>query len=1139
MLNPNPRWTGFRPITAMGSWAVLTLGLGLNLAPAIAQTTADSTLSTTITTTDPLNVVIQGGSRAGGNLFHSFEQFSVPTGGSVHFDNAIAVENIIGRVTGHDRSEIDGLIQANGTANLFLLNPNGFLFGPNAQLDIGGSFLATTADRLLFDDDISFNTTQSAPLLSIHTPLGLQMGANPGAIHIQGPGHQLAQINNFTETMNLATVPLGLAGNSSQTLALIGGPLTLDGAVLSATGGHIELASIQQGTVDLNTSEEIWTFKYEDTTAFENIWLSHNALVDVSANRAGSMALTGGDIILQTGATLLSQNSGNRKAGDITVHTDEALSIRGVNVNGFRSGIRSDSFGQGTGSPVRIEAPLLRLRNGGAIRTTTFGPGRSGDIHIQAQDAVRIIGMSPSAPTLSIDVSTIAATSIDATGHSGNITINTDNLRVRDGGLITSSTILGKGDGGDIWIDADSIRLARNTLKFAGSGISAATLGDGNAGQVDLHTRELIIAGGNIVDSSSTGNGDAGDLMINATERIIVRNYGPGVSADAPRPSVISSAAIQLDEESRQILDLDPIPTGHAGNLSIRTPSLRLANGGMITITAEGSGDAGQLEVWADTIALIHEGEIAANTTTGSGGNVNLHTHRLRLENGLISASSFSAGTGGNITIQADELVEVIGAGTEALRNDIIFPVFAGNFDPNNFTQGIGAFALNTGEAGQIHIQTNQLRLQEGGIIASSTFGDTVGGNIDLQATNMDITSSVVTTSTFGRGQAGDIEVNTQNLSFRGGSQFLSSTFGEGRAGDLSVVALGEVLVDGRSFSDGLFVSSLSAGSQDGSSGNGGDITVTAPLLRIQNGADISASAVTNPFIRLSIGLPEDTDQGRSRPRPLPSLASSPRSPTEMGAQAGNILLQVGTLILDNGRIIALSDAGEGGNITLTLDNGLILANNSRISTQAGNATSSGGNGGNMTIQSPFIAAVGNSDIIADARDGDGGNIQIATQGLFNLAVRETLTSDNDITSSSESGVRGTIQVTTFDIDPGKEAIVLPTTIADPTQHVATACLSSAESRFVITGQGGLPLAPDGDGDRPWSHILPDFGPIPNALPNTLSHSFTDPAPIDPSTPSEATTLAIAPNGEVQLVATTSQKLPGPSPSCVRQPHIP
>ncbi len=119
---------------------------------ATAQIKSDRTLpNNSIVTINGSIFNITGGTQAGRNLFHSFQQFSVPTGGTASFINGADINNIISRVTGGSASNIDGLIKASGAANLFFLNPSGIVFGQHASLNIGSSFVATTANAIQFE----------------------------------------------------------------------------------------------------------------------------------------------------------------------------------------------------------------------------------------------------------------------------------------------------------------------------------------------------------------------------------------------------------------------------------------------------------------------------------------------------------------------------------------------------------------------------------------------------------------------------------------------------------------------------------------------------------------------------------------------------------------------------------------------------------------------------------------------------------------------------------------------------------------------------------------------------------------------------------------------------------------------------
>ncbi|MBW4434192.1 MAG: filamentous hemagglutinin N-terminal domain-containing protein [Pelatocladus maniniholoensis HA4357-MV3] len=292
------------------------------------EVSSDGSLSTTVTKTvtnsNDLNFTIENGNRAGGNLFHSFSQFSVPNGGSAVFQNPVDVQNIISRVTGGSISNIDGLIRANGSANLFLINPAGIAFGPNASLSIGGSFFATTANSLLFGDGVEFSATNLAtpPVLTVNIPIGLRFRDNPGSIQVQGDGRGLRSTTDLIDTTD------GLRVQPDKTLALVGGNISLEGATLKTAGGRIELGSVAgEGQVSLTPINKGFSLGYDAATNLGNIQLSKQTAVDASGDGAGDMQVVSQRLTLTDGSSIEAGTLGSQSGGTLVVNVPESVDI--------------------------------------------------------------------------------------------------------------------------------------------------------------------------------------------------------------------------------------------------------------------------------------------------------------------------------------------------------------------------------------------------------------------------------------------------------------------------------------------------------------------------------------------------------------------------------------------------------------------------------------------------------------------------------------------------------------------------------------------------------------------------------------------------------------------------------------------
>ena len=325
--------------------SLTTLGLLSNSLS--AQVVPDNSLGTQTNTVNNVTE-ITGGTQADGNLFHSFQEFSVETEATAFFNNGTQINNIIGRVTGSNISNIDGIIRANGDANLILINPNGINLGRNARLDIGGSFLGSTADSVIFDDGTSFNADlDTQPLLTITAPVGLQLGQQAQGITVEGQG--------LSDGLEIA------AGN---TFALVGNGITFDGGTVSVESGRIDLGSVAAGTVSITEIEAGWQLGYEAVTQFSPLQLENESVLfnpNATANPTGGIQLQGSDITLER-SQIMAQTTADAPGGDIVINAAESLVLTGeAEIGENASQISNNVVANATGNGGSIEISTARL----------------------------------------------------------------------------------------------------------------------------------------------------------------------------------------------------------------------------------------------------------------------------------------------------------------------------------------------------------------------------------------------------------------------------------------------------------------------------------------------------------------------------------------------------------------------------------------------------------------------------------------------------------------------------------------------------------------------------------------------------------------------------------------------------------
>jgi large exoprotein involved in heme utilization and adhesion len=441
---------------------------------------------------------------------------------------------------------------------IYLLNPSGVLFGPNASLDISGSFHVSTADYLRLADGARFFARLSdTSTLSVAPPVAFGfLGPTPAAITVQG---------------STLEVPEG------HTLSVIGGDAQIVGGTLRAPSGRIQLASVAAaGEVRPGTAGQTPELQVDSFARLGRLELAQNALIDASGTSRGTVLIRSGRLLVDQSsirADTLGSANGARQGIDIAV-TEEIRNTQGV-ITASSSGIGdagdirvaagsvhmdgaligAGTFGAGRAGVVTMEVGSLTLANGARIDSSTFGPGPGGTVRVSAAETVTLTGTTPDGRFPSGLFATAQGVGAQA-GDAGTVVVAARNIQATAGAQLSSSSF-GAGRGGTVQVSAAETITLTGTAPdgppsgiFASPGQREAPAGEGG---IVVQARNVTLTDGAQMSSTSR-LGRGGTVTVTATEA-----PSPGAQVSdihrvsvPPVPEAVEARRARIDRSARR-----------------------------------------------------------------------------------------------------------------------------------------------------------------------------------------------------------------------------------------------------------------------------------------------------------------------------------------------------------------------------------------------------------------------------------------------------------------------------------------------------------------------------------------------------------------------------------------------------------
>lgn len=1023
-----------------------------------AQIVPDNTLPVNSTVVPGcIRCTIEGGTVRGVNLYHSFREFSVPTGGEAFFNNGAQIQTILTRVTGRNLSNIDGLIRANGSASLFLINPNGIIFGPNARLQVGGSFVASTASSFKFPDGSEFSATnpQAPPLLTINITPGLQRGTIAS-------GSTIVNRGNLT---------------AGQDLVLEGDRLDLEGQLVA---GH-DLTLQAQDTIKIRDSAAAPFI----AVSGGNFLVQGNQSVDIFAlNHPVSELVSGGTMLLRSanpvngdahywsvGTFRIEQLNG--ELGTLVSLDDPVVRSRGDVT--FRD-YRGTSLHILAGGRVTVGAIVI---TGNGTSGTTINPTATPSLAtVPLSNGGQVVINGNARPTVDIRAGMDPAEIGTPPGTSGYNSFLSGLLRSGFGSLDEDGFISTQAappnnnptiTGSDIEINVISIEQPNGQVLLTNQFRPNRSLPDGS-----ITVRNTSIFGvGGIYTNSDVGKGgdivlDArGDIRLNGnvrafSQRLVGNTLRPvdnggsvtllarGGITFAPNTIVDSSGLLggNITLRSGGNLSLqggyiasesNTSGLGVGGDVSITVRSLILSDGASLGTSTDGGATGGNLTVNAlEKVQLVGSGAeigsalFALTKGSGKGGDVTIATPQLFLsDGGQVVVNTLGAGAGGNLTIRNANLIDIRGISSSGEN-----------------ASSLGTNAEGDGNAGTMTIETDQLRLLNGAQLGAGTFKAGNGGKVNITASDIRISgqdTGLYTKAVKGStGNAGDVEIRTDRLLVEDYAELTANTESQGQGGAITITANqlmvqnrgeiavrtlnrgtgGQITINAKNMVDVKGRAYISTASLPDATGSAGSLSITTNRLRLLEGGQIDSSSfgigrggdvfVTADSIEAS-GL---SISGRISSS---GLFVSANSQLANAGSGGNLKINTRQLLIRDGAQFNAGTygGGAGGRLEINASEAIrIEGGNPDATSGIFSSTDSTGNAGDIQINTPLLALQGESTLDAGtAGAGRAGSIIISANAL-------TLSDGARVaTSTFDSGKAGDITLNISDrlslTDPG------------------------------------------------------------------------------------------------------------------------